>query len=243
MMRLWLSILTVTVMLLVGQSSALALSTSRSHNSIAYTQVGFGTFATTPALHQIGVQAKTSWPYYVSRAAGLVASGLLLLLIISGIGLIVGYTYRIMEPLTAWKVHRALGISFGVCVAIHVGSLLFDTFDPFTIFQLFVPFLYHYPAKNGVHDGTFYMGLGVIAMYCAAIIIITSLVWRERKPATWRLLHYLSYLLVILVFMHALFLGADLSHGTLRYVWIVGGFVVIIGIISRLTRSRTINKP
>ena len=51
-----------------------------------------------------------SWPWYISRGSGLLASLFVVLLIFSGIGLVTGQTYKYIEPLKAWEVHRTLGI-------------------------------------------------------------------------------------------------------------------------------------
>lgn len=193
---------------------------------------------------ELEINAKSSWPWYVSRAAGLVAAGLLVLLMLSGIGQITGITYRIIEPLAAWSLHRALGIALGISILIHGSVLLFNTYTPFTIAQLLVPFLSRYTPVTiwGQHVGSLYVALGILAFYAAALIIITSLFIKDKKPVLWRTLHYTSYLLVVLVFVHGLYLGTDIKSGILRDVWWFSGVIMIIGIVSRLRRSRTLKR-
>ena len=58
-------------------------------------------------------RSSVTWPWYITRAAGIIAVVLLILLILSGIGQITGFTFRFLEPLNAWAVHRAIGIAFG----------------------------------------------------------------------------------------------------------------------------------
>lgn len=50
---------------------------------------------------QLATRAKSSWPWYITRAAGFVAAISLILLMLSGIGFITGGTFRFLEPLTA----------------------------------------------------------------------------------------------------------------------------------------------
>lgn len=205
-----------------------------------------GTFSTITDPSKMTIIKRTtqsSWPWYLTRSAGLVAALLLVILILLGIGQITGHTYRFMEPLTAWKVHRAVAIAFGFSVVIHVFSLLFDKFEPYNIWQLLVPFdsKYQTVVLFGHHLGSFYTALGILAFYASVVIILSSLLWMQRKPKTWRLLHYTGYLLVCLVFIHGLFLGTDLLHGTLRVLWIGSGIIILIGIIFRLRRARTTN--
>ncbi len=116
---------------------------------------------------QLESRAKASWPWYITRAAGFVAAFSLILLMLSGIGLITGATFRLLEPLTAWATHKAIGYVFGVSVVIHVVALLFDKYVPFTIAQALLPFLSHYRDVTiaGHHLGSLYVALGVVSLY------------------------------------------------------------------------------
>jgi predicted ferric reductase len=186
-------------------------------------------------------RAKTSWPWYVTRASGLVAAVSLVLLLISGIGQVTGYMFKFLEPLTAWASHRALGIVFGVSVLLHIIVLLFDHFAPFTLAQVLIPWLSDYKPVTlfGLHLGSLYVTLGVLAFYCVIAIMLTSYIWIEKKPTIWKLTHLLSYLVMILIFFHALMLGTDLAHGIFRWAWILSGYCIVALIVHRLYRART----
>lgn len=196
----------------------------------------------TSVAQQVVIKTKTSWSWYATRASGLVAAFLLVLLILSGIGQVTGMTYRVVEPLNAWRLHRALGIAFGASVVVHVVVLLFDKFAPFTILQVLLPFTSTYMPVTigGLHLGSLYVALGVFAMYAAAIVLLTSLFWIDKKPFLWRLMHYLSYLLVVLIFFHGLLIGTDTRHGVMRVIWLAFGLVILAGFYSRLRRAWTI---
>ena len=129
-------------------------------------------------------RARSSWPWYLCRASGLIAAVSLVLLLLSGIGQVTGFTYKLLEPLTAWASHRALGIVFGLSVFVHVFSLLFDHFMPFNLLHLLIPWLSDYKPATifGMHVGSLYLALGIIALYLTAAIVITSLVWIDIKP-------------------------------------------------------------
>ncbi len=194
------------------------------------------------AAQKLKERADVSWPWYITRGAGIVAVILLALLILSGIGLVTGYTFRFFEPLTAWATHKALGLAFGIAVLIHVGALLFDKFVPFSIAAVLFPFISNYRPVTlyGHHLGSLYVALGVFAFYGVAIIIISSLLWIDKKPRRWKLLHLLSYLTAICVFFHGLYLGTDLTHGTFRTIWIVIGIATGIAMLYRLKRARSV---
>lgn len=184
----------------------------------------------------------SSWPWYLTRASGLVAGFLLVILLVSGTGFITGTTFRFLEPITAWATHRALGIALGIAIIVHVGALYFDHFVEFNLTALFVPFASrHAPVELfGMSFGSLWVALGIFALYVCIAIILTSLFWIRRKPKTWKLVHLLSYLVMVLVFVHALYLGTDLTHGVLRYVWIGAGVLVVGAALARLWRAYTV---
>lgn len=191
---------------------------------------------------KLGSRAKTSWPWYVARGSGLVAAGCLVVLLLSGIGQISGYTFRLLDPITAWASHRALGIAFGVAVLIHMFSLLFDHFVPFNVWQILVPWLSDYKPVTiwGMHLGSLYVALGVLSFYLIALVVITSLLWVEKKPALWKLVHLMSYVIMLFVFVHALYIGTDTGDGLARALWIFAGVVIAVACVHRLWRAKTI---
>lgn len=191
---------------------------------------------------KLATRANSSWAWYVSRGSGLVAALALVLLLISGIGQVTGYTFRLLEPLIAWASHRALGIIFAVASAVHIFSLLFDHFVPFSLPELFVPWLSHYRPVMlfGIQFGSLYVALGVLSIYAIVLIIATSFLWVEKKPVLWKFVHLLSYVVMIFVFIHALYLGTDLQGGVLQAIWIGVAALIAFLTIYRLWRARTI---
>lgn len=190
---------------------------------------------------RLSTRTKSTWPWYITRAAGLVAAVSLVALMLSGVGLITGYTFKLLEPLTAWATHRALGFLFGASVIVHIVALLFDRYIPFTIAQVLVPFAsgYRNVSIAGHQLGSLYVALGVFALYGILAIIISSLLWIDKKPYTWKLFHFLAYLVMIFVFFHALYLGTDLTHGVFRGLWIIFSVTVALVVLYRLRRART----
>lgn len=187
-------------------------------------------------------RVQASWPWYLTRASGIVAAITCVILMLSGIGLLTGHTFSFLEPITAWASHRALGIAFGISVLLHVIALYFDSFVPFNLIDLLVPFASTYKRIDifGLPVGSLYVALGVLSLYIIAAVVITSLLWIEKKPKLWKVTHLLSYMAMIFVFVHALYLGTDLSHGILRWIWIALAGVVLIASFARLWRAKTV---
>jgi DMSO/TMAO reductase YedYZ heme-binding membrane subunit len=196
------------------------------------------------AMNAILDRIQASWPWYVTRASGLIAAIAFLILMLSGVGFITGHSFAFLEPITAWATHRALGIIFGIATLLHVMALYFDTFVPFKIKELLIPFVSAYKPVTlfGINFGSLYVALGVLALYIVAAIVFTSLFWIEKKPKTWRTLHLLSYIAAIFVFVHAFFLGTDLASGILRWIWAGLGVAILIASVARLWRRKNIIK-
>ncbi len=187
-------------------------------------------------------KVKSTWPWYVARASGLVAAGTLIVLMLSGIGMITGHTFKILEPITAWATHRALGIAFGVSTVTHIAVLYFDNFVPFDIKSLLVPFVSQYKTAKlfGVPIGSFYVASGIVSLYIIAAIILTSLFWINKRSFIWKVTHVLSYLVMILIFIHGLYLGTDFAGGILRWLWVGIAYLLIFAGSARLWRVKTV---
>lgn len=187
----------------------------------------------------IATRAERSWPWYIVRASGILAGISLVALLLSGIGSITGHYFRLLDPLTAWATHRALGITFVISILVHMTTLLFDKFVPFGFVDIVVPWASNYRTftLGGLPLGSIFVALGVLAFYGSLIVVITSLMLVDKKPRLWKLIHYLSYLIMVEVFIHALVLGTDTGHGIGKILWVAGGVVVFIAIGLRLRRA------
>jgi sulfoxide reductase heme-binding subunit YedZ len=215
--------------------------------SPAPTQAGSGdiivqTVSGPTVASQLAKRTQSSWSWYLTRASGMIASFALVLLLLSGIGQVTGYTFRFLEPLTAWASHRALGLTFTVAVLVHMFTLLFDHFVPFSLGTLFVPWLSSYKPVTlyGHHLGSLYVALGVLAFYAVVVVVLTSLFWIDKKPYIWKISHLLSYFILAAVFVHTLNLGTDVQSGFFRWLWIGAGIVLLGATINRLWRAKTI---
>ena len=193
------------------------------------------------AVQRVGV----SWPWYVTRAAGFIAAGLLVLLVLSGIGQVTGLLYRFIEPIRAWAIHKALAFALCASIVVHVGFLLIDKFLPFSLAQILVPFASAYNNGTslwGVALGGAAVSFGIIAMYGIVVVVLSSLGWINTKKTAWRKLHYLSYAVAGLVFLHAVYIGTDLKYGLFRQLWLGLGGLIAVGVVVRLWRAGVVKK-
>ena len=178
---------------------------------------------TTPA-----PQKPAQWTWYLARASGITSYLLLFLLMISGTGLTSGYIFKLIGPITAWRVHRVIGITLVAFIALHVITLGMDKFMNFTLTELFLPFTSHFKPL--------YMGLGTIGLYLLILIILTSIVLIITRYKAWRLIHYLTFPTFIVLFIHGVYTGTDSNTLTMEIVYWVTGILAILGFIFRLIK-------
>ena len=186
-----------------------------------------------------------SWTWYGIRAAGWVAAILLVLTVLMGIGQVTGFTYRYIEPIQAWAIHKATSLALAVAIAIHIGLLLIDKYMHFSLAQILIPFTSNYNNGTkllGLGLGSLAIAFGVLAMYGIALIVLTSLGWIDSKKEAWQKIHFISYLVALFVILHVLYSGTDVRSGWLRAIWIILALVVVAGFISRIRRSGSL-KP
>lgn len=142
-----------------------------------------------------------SIPWYLSRSAAIAAYILLFAVVIWGIGMTFGLTYKFIEPARAWQLHKEMSLSFAVLVAVHAFALLFDHFIGFKILDVLVPFYSDFKPL--------YLSFGIIGFYLLLAIIFSSIFMRLSSPRLWRKVHYLSYPLFVLATIHGLVIGTD----------------------------------
>lgn len=163
------------------------------------------------------------WPWYISRASGIVAYVFLFLIMSSGILIKTKSIYDFMSPSTAWTVHQYFGITLIIAILTHIFSLLFDGFLNISIKELFIPFISNFEPV--------FVGFGVIALYLFAIVIISSLFYKLKTPKLWRALHYLSYPVFVLVFAHGVAIGSDSKMPWMQIVyWSTASMMAVLTI-------------
>lgn len=159
-------------------------------------------------------------PWYISRSSAIAAYVLLFTIVIWGMGMKTGLTYKIVDPARAWQIHQSMSISFGILVVVHAFSLLFDSFIGFNILDILVPF---YSSFSPV-----LLSLGILGFYLLLIVITSSIFIRLSHPRAWRFLHYLVYPLFIFATIHGFFIGTDSSAVLMRMIYFFASSVFAV---------------
>ncbi len=143
--------------------------------------------------------------WYSARAAGIVAWALATASVVWGLAL----STRAMgsKPRPAWlfDLHRFLGGTALAFTAIHVASLLLDSYVHFSLVNIVVPFTGTWrPAA---------VAWGVVALYALLAVELTSLARSRIPKVLWRRVHFASFALFAAGTIHALSAGTD-AHST-----------------------------
>lgn len=167
----------------------------------------------------------SSLPWYVARAAGLTAYGLMFFIIILGTGMTTSYIYRYINPVKAWVIHKYLSLALGLTLLAHMIALSLDKFINFTWFDILIPFSSNYKPL--------FLSAGIIAFYLLLAIIFTSLFFRLKYKKSWRGVHYAVYPLFIFSFGHGLYIGTDSRTIWMQAVYWTTGLIFFSLLIYR----------
>ncbi|MEO8538424.1 MAG: hypothetical protein ABI577_01695 [bacterium] len=168
--------------------------------------------------------------WYISRASGLAAFALLTGSVIFGLLISSKAADNSMSRLTVFTVHQFLSVLSLAFLAVHAGSLLFDGFFHFTVFDLFLPFAAPYKP--------FMVGLGVISAWLAAAV--TGSFWARKYigQKAWRKLHFASFGAFVLSWFHGITAGTDTSRLPVTMLYAVSMTTVMALLAYRISRAR-----
>lgn len=111
-----------------------------------------------------------------------------------------------------------------ITLVFHLSLLLFDTFQPFTLKELLIPFSAEYAPIAA--------GLGTVAFYFIIIVYLTSdFGMKKLKRKTWKSIHWLAIPAWILAIVHGTVIGTDTSSlWAISYYLICIFFILLIGL-------------
>jgi methionine sulfoxide reductase heme-binding subunit len=164
----------------------------------------------------------TAW--YAARSAGLLAY----LLLSSGavLGLLLSRRRTPPWPKFAVEdVHRFVTILTGIFIAIHVAAILLDSFVPFSVGQVLVPFASSYRP--------FATALGIVAVELLLAVALTNLARRRIPYRVWRRAHYATFGVWVAATFHGLLAGTDRHDVWFLLLYVSAVAAVAAAIVSR----------
>jgi DMSO/TMAO reductase YedYZ heme-binding membrane subunit len=166
--------------------------------------------------------------WYAARAGGFVAWGLLSSSVVLGLMLSGRVRPGSVRPNWILDLHRFLGGFAVIFTALHVVTIMADSYTSIGPTDVLVPFVSSWKPLA--------VAWGVIAMYLLAAVELTSLVRRHIPRDLWKRVHVLSLPLFALATLHLLQAGTDASNVTVP--WIVAAVTALVAALTawRLTR-------
>jgi predicted ferric reductase len=140
--------------------------------------------------------------WYLSRAGGFVAFGLLWLSMVYGL-LMTNRMARVWPggP-AAFDLHQFTSLLALVFTGFHMLILLGDSYSGYTLSQLLLPF-------GSTNYEPLWVGIGQIGFYVMALVSITFYLRNRMKPGAWRVIHFLSFASFLMALGHGIFSGSD----------------------------------
>jgi sulfoxide reductase heme-binding subunit YedZ len=170
--------------------------------------------------------------WYAARAAGIVAYILLSTVVCVGIGL------AGREKLPGWPrfavedIHRFGGLLVGAFLTLHIATVAIDSFLPFSITQLVVPFTAGYRP--------IWVALGIVAAELLVALAITNHYRRRIPYRWWRATHYLNFVVWTAATLHGLGSGTDRGAWWMQAIYGISVAVVLMLLARRIGRPRLV---
>jgi methionine sulfoxide reductase heme-binding subunit len=163
--------------------------------------------------------------WYAARASGVAAYVVLSIVVCLGLTLGGKAQSRRWPRFSVEEVHRFGGLLVGTLIGVHVLAIAGDSFLPFSLTQLLVPFTATYRP--------IYTGLGIAATELLIALAITNH-YRKRLPYSfWRKAHYLNFAVWGLASVHGLMTGTDRGAAWLAIIYGVAVASVLMMLIWR----------
>jgi methionine sulfoxide reductase heme-binding subunit len=139
--------------------------------------------------------------WYLMRGSGVVS--LLLLTVVFALGIATSKRLRPRGlPLyVTTTVHRNASLLAVAFLGIHIATAVLDGDAGVPLAAILVPF-----ASDGA---PLWVGLGTLAVDLLAAVVVTSLLRKRLKHATWRAVHWAAYGAWPMVYLHGLGAGTD----------------------------------
>ena len=172
--------------------------------------------------------ADVPWTWFLIRASGITAWGLLTAVVLWGILLRTRLLGRLASPMSLLDMHRWLGVTALAFLALHMVMLLIDPMVAFTVPQLLIPGLA--PWK------TMAVSMGVVAFW---LLIPVSVFGRIRTRlgkagnSIFQRVHFIAYAAWPLATAHYVLAGTDALTEWSLALLIAAGALMVFALLAR----------
>lgn len=168
--------------------------------------------------------------WYAARTAGIAAYLVLTFVVTFGLAMAGKARSSKWPKFAVEDVHRFGGLLVGLFVAIHVVTIAIDSYLPFSLVQLLVPFTSSYRPL--------WTGLGIAAAELLLALAITNHYRRRIPYRFWRRVHYLNFAVWAAATVHGLGSGTDRNAPWLLLLYSAAAASVVTLTLWRALRPR-----
>jgi len=131
------------------------------------------------------------------------------------------------------ELHQVLATVFAGLVVLHLITLIYDPYLPFSLNNILVPFNEPYRP--------FPVDLGVLALYTMVVVLCSTWIRRRIPYRYWRAVHYASFATFGLVTLHGLLAGSDTTETWMRALYAGAsaavGFLIVMRVLTQPRRE------
>jgi sulfoxide reductase heme-binding subunit YedZ len=166
--------------------------------------------------------------WFISRGSGLVALILLTLSVALGVANVQRLQTAGVPRFVVNAVHRNASLLALVFLAIHIATVVLDSYVNIGLIDAVIPF--------GAGYRPFWVGLGAIALDVMLAVLVTSLLRRHIGYRAWRATHWLAYACWPVALLHGLGTGTDAGTTWMQVVTAVCVAIVAASLLSRVSQ-------
>ena len=144
---------------------------------------------------------QTMW--YITRAAGLTGYLLLWLSVVWGLAVSSKILDSLLHRTFIYDFHQFISLLAIGFIVLHILVLLFDSYLPYSLAQILVPFLSPYRPL--------WVGVGILAFYLVLLVTVTFYLRGRIGMSAFRAIHTLSLVAYLGTVIHSFFAGTDSS--------------------------------
>jgi predicted ferric reductase len=180
-----------------------------------------------PANVDLGLH--TYW--YLGRAGGFVAFGLMFVSVLLGVAI----SSRIFDGLMArawfFEVHKFVSLLLLVAVVFHAFIMLPDPYANYSVADLLVPL------RTDIRPEA--TAVGILSFYGLAVLGLSFYVTRWIGQRAWRTMHYLTFVTYLGGTIHAVWAGTDFNVLGIRYAFLACGIALVFFVLYRILAARS----
>ena len=147
--------------------------------------------------------SSTQVTWYITRAAGLTSYLLLWLSVAWGLAVSSKISDRLLHRTFTYDFHQFISLLAIGFILIHLLSLAFDRYMPYSAAQILIPGLSAYRP--------IWVGVGILAFYLTALVTVTFYMRGKIGMKAFRTIHTLSLVAYLGSTIHGLMAGTDAS--------------------------------